>query len=337
VARKPSKPWFRSDRNAWFVCFQGKQINLGADKFEAERHFHELLAGRQPRVQSPSSPYVYAIIDLFLEWTQAHRVPETYAWYTKHLQAFLDSLPDASTLTLEQFKPFHVQQWTDKQKKWGDSYRRGAIVAVQRAFTWAENLGHIDKSPIRHIEKPAQGKTEKTVSFEHFEAMLKSVRGQTARDLLTFSWEVGPRPQETRIIEARHFNPASGKIEIPPAEAKGKKRWRIIYLTDKALEIVKRLVAKHPVGPIFRNCEGQPWTPFSTCCLFTRLKEKVKVKYSLYTFRHTFCQRMLELGMDHLTVAGLMGHANGQMVATTYSHMAKAKQYLQEELKKRSA
>jgi integrase len=337
MARKPSKPWFRSDRNAWFVCFEGKQINLGPDKTEAERHFHELMARQQPSVQSPSSPFVCSIIDLFLDWTQGHRAAGTYAWYAKHLQAFLDSLADAGRLTVEELKPFHVYQWTDKKKAWGDSYRRGAIIAVQRAFTWAEKIGHIDKSPIRHIEKPAQGKTEKTVPVDHYHTMLKNVRGQTARDLLTFSWEVGPRPQETRIIEARHFNPTTGKIEIPPAEAKGKKRWRIIYLTDKALEIVKRLVAKHPTGPIFRNCEGQPWTPFSTCCLFTRLKAKVNVKYSLYTFRHTFCQRLLEAGTDHLTVAALMGHANGQMVATTYSHMNAAKDYLQEEIKKISA
>ena len=37
---------------------------------------------------------------------------------------------------------------------------------------------------------------------------------------------------------------------------------------------------------------------------------------------------------DHLTVAELMGHVTGQMVATTYSHMNKADNHLREALKK---
>jgi tetratricopeptide (TPR) repeat protein len=44
---KPKTPWFRSDRNAYFVTFRGKQHNLGPEKVEAERLFHELL-GRKP-------------------------------------------------------------------------------------------------------------------------------------------------------------------------------------------------------------------------------------------------------------------------------------------------
>jgi integrase len=337
VARKSLKPWFRADRNAWFVCLQGKQINLGADKTEAERRFHEIMAAGQPSVHPQTSPLVCSIIDRFLEWTQSHRAGETYVWYQKHLQAFLNSLAGAARLAVDQLKPFHVHQWIDKKTTWGPSYRRGAIIAVQRVFTWAEQLGYIEQNPIRHIEKPTPDRREKTIPSEHYRTMLDGARKQTTRDLLTFSWEIGPRPQETRIIEARHFNAAAGRIEIPPAEAKGRKRWRIIYLTEKALEIVKRLVAKHATGPIFRNHKGRPWTADATSGLFNRMKKKLHARYSLYTFRHSFCQRMLELGMDHLTVAGLMGHANGQMVATTYSHMAKAKEYLQEQLKKMSA
>jgi integrase len=53
-----------------------------------------------------------------------------------------------------------------------------------------------------------------------------------------------------------------------------------------------------------------------------------------YDIRHGFCQRMLESGADHLTVAELMGHANGQMVSTVYSHMNRASTHLKEALKK---
>ena len=35
---------------------------------------------------------------------------------------------------------------------------------------------------------------------------------------------------------------------------------RVVYLTDRALEIVKRLMLVYPEGPLFRNSDGEPWT-----------------------------------------------------------------------------
>ena len=34
MARRPAKPWFRKDSQAWFICINGKQINLGKEKKE---------------------------------------------------------------------------------------------------------------------------------------------------------------------------------------------------------------------------------------------------------------------------------------------------------------
>jgi integrase len=335
MARTP-KPWFREQCKSWYVCIKGKQVDLGPDKQEAERRFHELL-GRKPDeakpVAAPTFPLVAVLIDGFLEWCQAHRAHETYLWYQKHLQSFLESLPKPAGFTAADLKPFHVQQWVDKHKGWGPSYRRGAMISVQRCMTWAEKLGHIDRTPLKHLEKPPQGKREKVVSAETFEMMLARVRKNT-RDLLQFSWHSGARPQETRIIEARHFSKERQRLEIQPAEAKGKKRWRIICLTADAAEIVERLAAKWPEGPIFRNEDGKPWTPFAVNCVFSRLKKKLGEKYSLYTLRHSFCQRLLEAGVDTVTVAALMGHSNAVMVSTTYSHMGQATEYLAEQLRK---
>lgn len=43
MARTP-KPWFREDRLAYFVTVNGTRHNLGPDKKEAFRRFHELLS-----------------------------------------------------------------------------------------------------------------------------------------------------------------------------------------------------------------------------------------------------------------------------------------------------
>jgi hypothetical protein len=43
MARSP-KPWYRDDRQAWFVTIRGERHNLGPDEQEAKREFHELMA-----------------------------------------------------------------------------------------------------------------------------------------------------------------------------------------------------------------------------------------------------------------------------------------------------
>ena len=60
MARTP-KPWFREDRQSWFVTINGERINLGPDEEEAKRQFHELMA-RPPKprsaAKSPSGDYI---------------------------------------------------------------------------------------------------------------------------------------------------------------------------------------------------------------------------------------------------------------------------------------
>ena len=52
VARSP-KPWYREDRQAWFVTINGDRHNLGSDEKEAKRKFHELMAAPIVEVKKP--------------------------------------------------------------------------------------------------------------------------------------------------------------------------------------------------------------------------------------------------------------------------------------------
>ena len=215
-----------------------------------------------------------------------------------------------------------------------------------------------------------------------------SPTGDSFRDVLEFAWETGVRPQEVRGLEARHVALDRHLAAFPPAEAKGKKRWRVIHLTIKAEEIVKRLVAANPEGPIFRNQDGNPWKKYAICCRFFRLKERLGMEalreagiavpplprfnrrkfadraemlvaqeehrrklrerqkklaalarkhgkgFCLYGARHGFATRKLEEGLDHITVAALLGHADATMLSRVYSHLGDHHEYLHEQLNK---
>ena len=136
-------------------------------------------------------------------------------------------------------------------------------------FNWAAKLGYIENSPVGGVEKPKAEKRKSKLRSEDFTALIAIVKcADPFHDLLTFAWESGSRPQEVRHIEARHFRLEQHRIEIPPEEAKGKSRWRVIYLSQEAEAIVARLMKKHATGKIFRNIDGNPSKVCAVNCRF---------------------------------------------------------------------
>jgi integrase len=379
------EPFWRSERNCWYVQNGTTQVRLSPDKDEAWRLWHEFMA-RPPEQQeaaASSGPDAHAVsvLDAFLDWCQKHKAGRTYDWYLNYLESFARSLP--SGLTVAKLKPFHVQQWIDGNPTWKTG-QRGAIIAVQRAFNWAVRMGLIASNPVRSLEKPKAGRREHVISDEQFKLIISLIRDLEFRDLLTVCWETGCRPQEVLSVETSHVNAADGCWVFPVDESKGKERQRIVYLTNTALEITKRRMAGRHFGPLFLNTDGLPWTASALNCRFSRLRlalgrkkaeelgltppkikrltkaqridgmvrqkhldamherqreiaatgRRIVPRYSLYTFRHSWCTHALERGVDAVTVAVLMGHRDTTMISRVYAHLMQRRDHLRDAVKK---
>ena len=329
MARTP-KPWHRKDRKCWFVTIDGLRHNLGPDRKSAFQQFHELMA--RPKKRAVQSKSVAAIIDAFLEWTQKHRAKRTYEWYLQRCQWFITAVPN---LTVDQLQPFHVQEWVDSNPGWSDGHIRGCIIAIQRPFRWALRMGYIVRNPLAYLEKPQAGRREQCITQTEYLSILDHIRDESFRDVLETAWESGPRPQELLNVEARHVDLENARWIFPKDEAKGRKRIRIVYLSERALEITRRLADKHSTGPLFLNTRDRPWTPYSVNCRFNKLQKRLGTKYCLYVFRHSFATRMLESGVDALTVSVLMGHSDTTMLGKVYQHLSHNPAHLRDQLKQR--
>jgi integrase len=354
MARTP-RPWYRSERDEWRVRIRGVDYNLGPHpeghptprkqrgRWNAPQpildSFHTLLAtpAAPPIPAPPRCPSVGEVFDKFLEWCQQKKAPRTYEWYKGHIQDFCDALKARpqqlrpSRLPADQLRPFHVSEWVDGHATWGSNQKRGAIVAVTRPFNWAAKQGYLDASPVRGVEKPEAVKRASRLTPEHFAELIALVRDRPFRDLLEFSYEVGCRPQEARHVERRHVRLDLHRIEIPPEEAKGKRRWRVIYLSDKAEEIVRRLLADSPDGgKLFLNLHGNPWKVHAVNCRFGRLKAKLGVRFAAYDLRHCFATRKLKEGRDPITVATLLGHKDASMLCKHYEELSRDGEHLRD-------
>ncbi len=330
MARSP-QPWFRQDRQAWFVTINGQRHNLGPDEQEAKRKFHELMASK-PKCPIATHTYltVADIFEKFLAWTSIHRAPKTYQWNQFRIQMFVDALGAGVSMPVSSLKPFHVVEWSDKHPDWSPNYRHGLIQAVQRAFNWAVKLGHLDTNPIRHIEKPGLSRREELITSIDWEKVRDHyAEGDPFRDLLEFSWESGARPFEARRIETRHVQLEQHRVYFPKEESKGKKRPRIIYMTVRAEQIIKRLMVDR-AGLLFLNARNKPWTPFCINNRFCRLQKHVGKKMCQMLLRHSFATTKLEEGTAPATVAALLGHADLSMISRFYGHLDKSSDHLQQ-------
>ena len=261
------KPFFRKSRGLWYVQVNGQQHNLGPDRTRAFEQYHDLM--RQPQPKPVAGDSVVGIIDSFLDWCQKHRAPDTYIWYQSRLQLFVKAIP--AGLTVGRLKPFHLQHWIDSYIHLSSGSKRNHCRAVIRAMHWAEEQGLIDRTPLAHFKKPRAGRRETVISPEEYEQILACVTDESLRDLLVFAWETGARATECMATEKRHVDLANARIIFPPTEEKMGRAPRIIYLSDRACEIVRRLMLRTH-NHLFVNVHGVPWNSRSVNCAFIRIQ-----------------------------------------------------------------
>ena len=324
MSRNP-KPWFRKDRNAWFVTVNGSRHNLGPDREEAQRRFHELMLYGDVK-SSDTALTVFSLFDEFLDWTKSQRAEQTYLWYRERLEAFVKYLKN--DLSFEQLKPFHLAKWVAKHPSWSATHQRNCMRAVQRPYRWAHQMGFIDSNPIEYVEKPAAERREQIVTPEEYSDIMSNILSSEFQDLVSIAWETGARPQELLRVEVRHIDLANSRWVFPPHESKIKTRHRMIYLNETALQITTKRLQVVKEGKLFRNTKGGAWKPDAVGCQFGRLKKRIGRRLSLYTFRHSFATRLLTEGIDSMTVATLLGHADTSMLGKIYQHLSQRPDHL---------
>ncbi len=261
------KPFFRRSRRVWSVQIDGKQVNLGPDRKQAFARYHVLMRGHHKEIQDEP---VVVVLESFLDWTQQNTAPRTYDWYRRHAQIFLNFIP--ADLLTGQLTPNHFTQLFAQHPRWSGTTRHGMCRAIQRAFNWAEEQRLVERSPIAKMKKPKCKARDVVITPAEFDHLLELGKGEHFKELLITAWETGARPQELTRVEARHIDLMHGRWVFPIEESKGKKMPRVVYLSDQALHITRKLVLRHPQGPLFRNEKGEPWNQHSLACAFGRLK-----------------------------------------------------------------
>jgi len=200
------------------------------------------------------------------------------------------------------------------------------VIAVRRAFSWADQQGILSPNPIRGVKADRVKRRTRVLSREETAEILAAIRDEAFREFVTAMLETGCRPSEVARVTAEHANLDLGVwIFQDHKTAKKTHRPRVVYLTPAMVELTRKLAARYPEGPLFRGPRGK--TAFSRQnirCRFRRLRKKLPhlKHFVCYNLRHTFATQALLNGVGVAQVAELLGHTSTEMVSQTYGHLA---------------
>lgn len=335
--KKRPQPFFRKFDGWWYVQIGKQQIKLarGEDNEEAAwRAYHRVMAEQGPAMPAAPlrDPTVTAVCNLFLDFSEKAHAIRTYEWYRDFLEDFCKF---AGKLRLSELDSSHVASWLDRHPDWKGT-RRGATIAVKRAFNYAYTEGKIEVNPLRTVKKPPARARERFLTREERQKIFDNYpEGDCFRDFLFALENTGCRPGEVSMVTAEHVDLHNGvwvldehKTEHTVGEP------RIIILTPDMLALTRRLMARYPEGPLFRNEDDKPWNRNAIRCRFRRVRKKLNLGGDLvaYLYRHAVCTDLLESGTGIAQAAELLGHKGTDMIMRHYNKLRERRQHLREEI-----
>lgn len=280
------------------------------------------------------TPTLSALRDAFLLWAKIHRRPKTVDGYKRYLDRFARAHAE---IDLAHFKPIHLLTWG---KTWHE------IQAVQRLFSWgAKDAGLLERNPFATVKRPRPGQRKRILDRSTLARMMRAASSAFRAFLLAMDQSIA-RPQEIREVrweELQSLHPtvdlraalAAGQAAFVLDEFKAKDRRadpdaeRVIPVTPRLGRHLLRKLNGYliPVGPVFLNERGKPWTGNAVRCQMRTLRRRLGLapdrrgeNVVAYTLRHTSATTATAHGMPLFALQQIMGHAD---VTTTqrYQHL----------------
>jgi integrase len=348
MARHVEGPWFRSSKNTWYATVGGKPVSLGvrgeSGRQEAVKTWHRLMAG-EPKPKSenraesepkptaePTTVTVRGAADAFLTDAGGRLKPNTMVWYRRAVDGLAEAFGPETLASLTHKR---LEVWLAGQR-WGDTAKAHALGVLSVFFRWAEREGYCSGNPVARIRKPqAHSRGAESVIPDDAHRRLMAEAPAHFRPLLTLLRETGARPSELARLTAADVDFANSIARLEAHKTAGKTgRPRLVFLSPKAVAVLRTLAKAHPTGPLLRTRLGTAWGKDAIVLAFRRIGKRAGVKATAYGYRHTFATHALAAGVPDAQVAALLGHSGTAMLHRHYSHLTSQAAVLREALAK---
>jgi integrase len=338
-------PWYRRFNDSWYITnergrpeslkrLDGSLVKGKDNEAEAIAVWKEMQVFANAPANRDSNP-VRLVLDLYLQWlVKKGTNTETVKKYEVFFRSFLERWPN---LMCSELRPHHLREWWDKDHKdWGETTRYLSASAFRSAFNWAKGGEGdlIDSNPLTGMHMPQRRSRGATAVVDP--DLLKRFIDRLPeyfRDFVEVLFQTGTRPVNLCRAEARHLDEEQcalifGAHNTDPGtkvhktyEKTGKPL--IIPLSDRSLEICKRLAERYPDGPLFRTKSGKRWESARVADHMHYYAESMGVAGEIYAYcaRHTLASNLLKEGTPTAAITHIFGWRDDSMLYHHYGHI----------------
>lgn len=262
--------------------------------------------------------------------------PSTYQTYFSQIRNHI--LPFFGQTPIGQITPYDVHSFLKRQEARGlaPSTIRGAFRLLKACLHFAVEEGRLAQNPCRKIRPQYGERREQRVLTRGEQEKLQALDGCDLPVLL--SLYTGMRLGEICALKSADINWEKQTITVcrtvqriaqgaPPAKTiltvgspKSRQSRRVIPLQGFLAERLRAWLPPSPDGFLF-GTDGRPADPRAVQRQFARLARKAGLTgVHFHTLRHSFATRLLEMGVDVLTVSALLGHGSAKTTLDFYGH-----------------
>lgn len=280
---------------------------LGDTEREAWVELHRMLGS----ASVDSRLTVARLADLWLDDRKRKIQPTTFDSYQRYAQSLVDRW---GKVQARDIREHHIDRWINARESW-DGCRSLATTIARMIFRFGKRKGYLDNNPLSDMRGEGT-KARKPADPGALDKVGDGIRSDEFSDLWAFMRATGVRPGEARSLEADRID-----LEAMVAVVKGKRGFRLIVLTSEAAEPLRRAVARHSDGVVFRNTKGEAWSPGALSEQVRRARKRSGAgQVVAYNARGDFATRAHAAGVDPATIAELLGHKDTVRLRILLTH-----------------
>lgn len=239
-------------------------------------------------------------------------------------------------LTLSALQPKHVQQLIIARRKEGGSNAaiHVELCTLSQALKLAKSLGYkvstLDitdlkrnnavkptKRRVRYLMIPEEQRLLIELDPRRLSSPDKVSMAQDVYDLVILLLDTGARHSEITHLKWQDVHLDRGTIGIYRSKVKNES---ILFLTERALQILQRREAEKTSGYVFTDRDKGGPRKYAALAFKKACQRAALPDVTFHTLRHTFSSRLVQNGVSLYQLQQLLGHTS-QHTSSLYAHL----------------
>lgn len=237
-------------------------------------------------------------------------------------------------ITCENVERFRNERLTGKLSEKGRNTKaepakrtvEAELALLHRILNLAVEAGHLGRNPAARVRVPKfDNRRDRVIDPEEYERLLTAVndaKGAHLVPMMVLAYETGMREGE---ILALRWEDVDFRRHLARLRRTKNGEARSVPLTEEAERVLRPPVWwRRDADYVFPSKDGRGYLG-RVSHVFARVAKRAKVQGArFHDFRHTFCTRMVERGVDLITLQAITGHKTLDMLQR-YSHPSEAR------------